>query len=77
MTADIYSCTYTRATVYYIGAALGVVVGVLIMHLDVSLLWRYITVIGSVAFFGGSALYYDLMSKNKKGGTGQRKDEEL
>ena len=68
---DFYSCSYSRATTYYIGSALGVLVGVLIMITPISSIWQYATVVGAVAFFGASALYHDLMTTKKRGDVSQ------
>jgi hypothetical protein len=74
--SDFYTCTYSRATTYYIGACVGVIVGVLIMLVDVSHAWRYGLIIGAVAFFGGSALYYDVTNKTQKRGDDEKQPEQ-
>ena len=72
---DFYSCSYSRATTYYIGSALGVLLGVLIMMVPISSIWQYATVVGAVAFFGASALYYDLIAKKRGDDSQEQKDQ--
>lgn len=72
---DFYSCSYSRATTYYIGSALGVLLGVLIMMVPISSIWQYATVVGAVAFFGASALYYDIMTKKRGDDSQEQKDQ--